>query len=66
MDDLPFDSVTLLREGKLVRLTTAEFLALPMDERVGAILQRSVQFYAHGQLMDRSTALKRLRASSER
>lgn len=63
MPDLPFDSVSLMREGRIVHLSAKEFLAMPMDARVHAILQRTITFYSHGKVLDRSLALKQLRFS---
>jgi hypothetical protein len=61
---LPFDSVSIKRDGRHVTMSAKEFLDIPMAERVTIILERSVQFYAQGQLVERSLALKQWRTLS--
>lgn len=66
MNELPFDSVTVERDGRQTWLTAEQFLALPLPERVRIILGRAVQFRTGGRLLDRSTVLKQLRAHSSK
>jgi hypothetical protein len=61
MSELPFDSVSVKRDGRLMRMTAQAFLDIPMAERVHIILERAVEFYANGQLLDRGQVLRKLR-----
>jgi hypothetical protein len=65
MHGLPFDSVAFVRDGRPVRMTAREFLDMPVAERVLVILERNkLTFYASGQVIDRTLALKRLRTAT--
>jgi hypothetical protein len=65
MGDLPFDTVAFVRDGRPVRMSARDFLDMPMAERVVVILERNkLTFYANGQVIDRTLALKRLRTAS--
>lgn len=63
MNGLPFDSVSFVRDGRPVRMTAREFLDMPMAERVVVILERKITFYAGERMIDRTLALKQLRAA---
>jgi hypothetical protein len=62
----PFDRVVLLQDGQRRNLSVADFLALPLDVRVGVILKRSIEFYEGRTPVDRQKALEYLRQSSAR
>lgn len=66
MIELPFDSVTVERDGRQVWLTAEQFLALSLTERIQTILGRSVQFRQQGRLLERSVVLKQMRARSSK
>jgi hypothetical protein len=57
----PFDLVVITRDGAHTELSLREFAALPLHERVGLVLERAVEFYDRGRLVDRQDALKFLR-----
>ena len=57
----PFDLVVITRDSTHTELTLQKFAALPLHERVGLILERAVEFYDRGKLVDRQDALKFLR-----
>jgi hypothetical protein len=60
--DAPFDRITLVEGGRRRDVTVSEFLAMPLDTRIRAILQRAVEFYAGDQPIDRQRALNFLRS----
>lgn len=64
MKRVPYDSVTVIRDGRSVRLTAEQFAELPMNERVRAILEKTLQFYSGGQLLDRASVLRELRQAA--
>jgi hypothetical protein len=57
---MPFDTISL---GIGRQLSVAEFLALPLDERVRSILNREIQFFRGDEPVDRALALKSLMAA---
>lgn len=60
-----FDSVVLLATDTAPRreLEAREFLEMPLHERVQAIVQRRVEFYANGTRVDQKAALRSLRTA---
>jgi hypothetical protein len=59
--DLPFDTVALGPAGAVKRLTTDEFLALPFERRVKAILGGDLVFLRAGTVVPTPRALQSLR-----
>lgn len=61
---LPFDQVVIAAsDGRPARVLSAgEFLALPLDRRVQLILGRQVEFALRATPVDRTEALRSLRA----
>ena len=57
-NDFPFDTISL--GGHRRRVSLVEFLAIPLDERVGFILNRQIEFLRDGKVVNRSVALKSL------
>ena len=57
-DEMPFDTIALGVERR--RVSVFEFLAMPLDERVGFILNRQIEFLRDGKAINRSVALKSL------
>jgi hypothetical protein len=55
---MPFDTITLGAERR--RVSVLEFLAMPLDERVGFILNRQIEFLRDGKAINRGVALKSL------
>jgi hypothetical protein len=53
-----FDTVENTEDHR--RMTVSEFLALPMHERVGMILEQKVRFYRGQEVVDMRTALQSL------
>jgi hypothetical protein len=54
-----FDEIVLTDAGGVARrLTPAEFRALPLDQRVRAILRKQLRFYLRGREVPARTALK--------
>jgi len=60
MADLPFDAVVIERGTEKLRLTAAEFLRLPLAERVQVILERRVEFFQGTGTVERSVGLRAL------
>jgi hypothetical protein len=60
--DAPFDRIVLVEGGRRRELSVREFLAMPLDVRIRAILQRAVEFYDGEHEIDRQSALKFLRS----
>lgn len=55
----PYDQVALAYDnGDVRRLTRAQFEALPLDERVRAVLRKKITFYRQGAQIPVSEALK--------
>ena len=62
MKSKAFDSVIVHRtDGSRQAYSVDEFMALPLDERVGLILARSIDFYLGDAPVARREALKSLR-----
>jgi hypothetical protein len=58
---LVIDRVVISVGGHRKDLSLAEFLALPLHERVGSVLNRTTEFF-HGRVpIDRKVALRSLR-----
>jgi hypothetical protein len=62
MREAPFDRVVLVEAGRRRDVSMSEFLAMPLDERIRAILKRAIEFYDGAQAVDRQSALNFLRA----
>jgi hypothetical protein len=58
----PFDRIVLVEGGHRRDITVPDFLAMPLDVRIRAILKRAVEFYDGKQEIDRQTALNFLRS----
>jgi hypothetical protein len=58
---LPFDAIVLRRGGELQPITIADLDSLPVLERISAILEGRLRFYAEGVAVDLRTALGALR-----
>jgi len=57
-----FDEVVVIEQGgKRRSYDVAAFLALPLNERIGYILGRNVEFLLGGQRVAQAEALKSLR-----
>jgi len=64
MTDLPFDEVHLRDStGVEHHLTPVQFLALPLPERVRALLRKELHFFKSGVQVEQEVALAALRAS---
>ena len=61
MEPLPFDTVVILDGDKKTTFTLVQFFALPLSERVRAIISRRVQFFAADKPVDTNLALRLLR-----
>lgn len=59
--EVPFDRVVLSVSGGTRTLSVAEFLELPLTQRIKVVLDRSAVFYHRGAELDRKVALDRLR-----
>jgi hypothetical protein len=55
------DRVVLSSTGHNEELSVAQFLHLPLDDRIRFILEHAVTFYQGGEIVDRQDALKYLR-----
>ena len=55
---MPFDMIALGAERR--RVSVLEFLAMPLDERVGFILNRQIEFLRDGKTINRGVALRSL------
>jgi hypothetical protein len=53
--------VILRSSGHNEELSVAQFLHLPLDQRIQFILEHAVTFYEGGEVVDRQDALKYLR-----
>jgi hypothetical protein len=58
---LPFNGVVVQTKDGTKRLTVAEFEALPLTERVRALLEKRVAFYRDQTPLDANAALRALR-----
>jgi hypothetical protein len=58
---LPFDRVILKSERGEQRLTISEFEAIPLTQRVRAILEKRIEFYLDQARVEQSQALRALR-----
>jgi hypothetical protein len=58
---LPFDRVELSSEGGTRALSVQQFCALPLAERLRAVLERRVRFFSGSQPVESREALKALR-----
>jgi hypothetical protein len=58
---LPFNRVVNLDTGE--SLSVDQFLALPLDVKIGYVLSRSVAFYDGATLVERKVALASLRVA---
>ena len=60
--ECPFDTV-VVRDGAVRReLTLDAFLRLPLPQRIGYILGRTLEFHVRGRPVDRAEALRWLTA----
>ncbi len=66
MDDLPFDTIVVGFGAEQRRMTVREFLELPLTERIGHILGRSITFFNGDTRVDEKKALACLRIASGR
>jgi hypothetical protein len=57
---LPFDRVVVTIDSSATQLSIAQFLALPLDRRIGYVLARQVQFFLGQTPVDRRAALASL------
>jgi hypothetical protein len=55
------DRVVIRRDTVREELSFASFLALPLNQRIALILERTTEFYSATQLMERQAALKIIR-----
>lgn len=55
------DEVELRVDDETRRISLAEFLELPLSERIGHVLSRNVSFFAAGRVLDRDAALAAIR-----
>lgn len=62
MATVPFDRVIVSSAGRSHELTLAEFMALPLPQRIRHILARDVSFYEGDRPIERGEALRRLNA----
>jgi hypothetical protein len=64
---LPFDRVEVpSANGSARGLSASEFLALPLAQRIGFVLQGQLRFFAAGAEVDRREALRWLRELATR
>lgn len=56
-----FDRVVLTTDGKTVSLTEVEFFALPLTERLHAILEKRLEFWDGNVQVDTVAALRSIR-----
>jgi hypothetical protein len=63
VSDSAFDMVKS-RDGNL--MTAAEFMALPLNDRVRMVLKREATFYSRGQPIEQRLALQKLMGGSAR
>ena len=54
---LPFDRVVISADAKREELSVEQFLALPLDRRIGYVLSRAIEFFKGGAPVDRRVAL---------
>jgi hypothetical protein len=54
---LPFDTVVVRSSDPPSRMSAWEFLALPLDRRIGLVLSRQIEFLLEGKPVDRRAAL---------
>jgi hypothetical protein len=66
MDDLPFDSVLIDQGAEKQRLSSQDFMRLPLNDRIQVILERRIEFQKGGLLISRSVALQSLMATSRK
>ena len=60
MNDLPFDAVVIDHGPEKLRLTAAEFMRLPLPERIQVILERHIEFFKGTLTIERSVGLQSL------
>jgi hypothetical protein len=60
-DALNFDRVVLDTGAGVRTLTAAEFLAMPLSDRIRAVLERRAEFYLGTAPVDRAVALASMR-----
>ena len=58
--EVPFDTIADDSGGRERRLSSTEFLELPLHERVRLILGRNLRFLRDGEIVERGTALRYL------
>lgn len=61
MPSLPFDHVRLQTKAGRKTLSAKQFLELPLNDRIGHVLHREVEFFKNKAPVERSVALKALR-----
>lgn len=64
MSESPFDVVCIREPQGVRRLSCADFLALPLHERIRHILARQIEFERLGRLVDSKIALAWLRTGA--
>jgi hypothetical protein len=57
---LMFDAVFVRREAGLTELSVAEFLGLPLTERVRSLIEHKVEFRRNGATVSPADAMKSL------
>jgi hypothetical protein len=60
--NVPFDRVVINGGGLHRELSPAEFMALPLPQRIRSIVAREVEFFRNGTRVDRCLALRELSA----
>lgn len=63
---LPFDLVVVVRNGQKEIYSPAQFVALPLPERIGLVLARQVTFLRDGDPVDVKLALKSLMDAAQK
>jgi hypothetical protein len=60
-EDVPFDRVVITEGGERREMTVAQFVELPLDQRIHYILERTLVFYRGDVEIDRRVALAGIR-----
>jgi hypothetical protein len=61
---LPFDMISIARAEGAQSVSLAEFLAMPLDERVRLIMEKRLQFFAGDAPVDRGIGLRGLMSAA--
>jgi len=65
MNDLPFDAVAIDNGAQKRRLSAAEFMRLPLTDRIQVILERRIEFLRGELPIARTVALQSLMGSAQ-